>query len=123
MSMELMVRVLKEAELSRPQQAVLVAMAENAWDDGTHCFPSVDLIAWKAGYKPRNVVDIIRQLKTMNILEEVEPAKGRRATKYVIHLDKAPRKQSFEEWQEASGRHNKTYEKIDSTDLFNERTV
>jgi len=103
--MKLMVRVLEEAALSRPQQAVLVAMAESANDDGSHCYPSVDKIAWKAGYKPRNVVSIIRELRSLNVLEVVEEATARRPTEYRIHLDEAPRKETFEEWQTANGRH------------------
>lgn len=105
MSMKLMVRVLEECELTRPQQAVLLSMAENANDDGSNCRPSVDLIAWKAGYKPRNVVDIMRELRHMGVLEVVREATQRRATEYRIHLNKAPRKQSFEDWQSANGRH------------------
>lgn len=105
MSMKLMVRVLEEADLPRPQQAVLLSMAENANDDGSRCFPSVDLIAWKAGYKPRNVVDIMRELRKAGIIEVVREATARRPTEYHIHLDKAPRKPTFEEWKQAHGRH------------------
>jgi hypothetical protein len=108
MSMKLMVRVLEEAELTRPQQAILLAMAENANDDGSSCRPSVDLIAWKAGYKPRNVIDIMRDLRHMGVLEVVREATQRRATEYHIHVDKAPRKQTFQEWQAANGRHVKS---------------
>lgn len=100
-----MVRILEEADLARPQQAVLVAMAENANDDGSRCFPSVDLIAWKAGYKPRNVVDIIRELRAIGVLEEVVPATAQRPTEYTIRIENAPRKMTFEEWQKANGRH------------------
>lgn len=105
MSMKLMVRVLEEIDVPRPQQLVLLSMAENARDDGSKCFPSVDLIAWKAGYKPRAVVDIIRELRRSGVLEVVEDANARRPTEYTIHLDKAPQKLAFDEWQEAHGRH------------------
>jgi hypothetical protein len=105
MSMKLMVRVLEECDLTRPQQAVLLAMAENARDDGTQCYPSVDLIAWKAGYKARNVVDIIRQLRTLGVLRVVASATAQRPTEYSIYLDRAPRKLTFEEWTEVHGRH------------------
>ncbi len=97
-----MVRILEEADLTRPQQAVLVAMAGNANDDGTRCYPSVDLIAWKAGYKPRNVVDIMRELRAMRVLEIVSGATPRRPTEYIIRVDNAPRKQTFGEWQKAN---------------------
>lgn len=105
MSMKLMVRVIEECDVSRPQQAVLLAMAENANDDGTRCYPSVDLIAWKAGYKPRNVVIHIRELRAMNILEVVAEATAQRPTEYRIHLANAPQKQTFEEWLATHGRH------------------
>lgn len=103
-----MVQIMEEADLTRPQQAVLVAMAENAWDDGSHCYPSVDKIAWKAGYKPRNVTDIIRELRHSGVLEVVKEASGRRPTEYRIVIAKAPRKATFEEWQKANGRHAET---------------
>lgn len=100
-----MVRVLEECELPRPQQGVLIAMAENASDEGTHCFPSVDKIAWKAGYKPRAVVDIMRELRKAGIIREVKPASGRRPAEYTIHLDQTPHKMPFEQWQALHGRH------------------
>ena len=100
-----MVRVMEEVDVTRPQQLVLLAMAENAEPDGTKCFPSIDRIAWKAGYKPRNVIDIIRELRGLGILEEVTPAMGTRAAEYTIHLDLAPIKPAFEEWQRTNGRH------------------
>lgn len=105
MSMKLMVRVLEEIDVTRPQQLVLLSMAENARDDGSKCFPSVDLIAWKAGYKPRAVIDIMRDLRQMGVLEVVAEHRAQRATEYHIHLDRAPRKPSFDEWQAEHGRH------------------
>ncbi len=104
-----MVRVMEEIVVSRPQQAVLMAMAEHANDDGSRCFPSVDLIAWKAGYKPRNVADIIRELRKAGVIEEVAPATGTRPTEYALHLDRAPKKLTFEEWQKLNGRHRERY--------------
>lgn len=105
MSMKLMVRVMEEADLPRPQQAVLLSMAENANDDGSRCFPSVDLIAWKAGYKPRAVVDIMRELRKAGIIEIVREASATRPTEYHIHLEKAPKKTPFDEWRKRHGRH------------------
>lgn len=116
MSMKLMVSILETIEVTRPQQAVLIAMAENANDDGSHCFPSVDLIAWKAGYKVRNVVDIMRELRNIGVLEVVNEATQRRPTEYHIHLDKAPKKLTFEEWKAANGRHRKGTSGVQSRD-------
>lgn len=100
-----MVRVLEEIDVTRPQQLVLLSMAENARDDGSKCFPSVDLIAWKAGYKPRAVTDIMRDLRKAGILEVVQMSSAQRPTEYHIHLDRAPQKPSFEAWQSEHGRH------------------
>lgn len=100
-----MVRILEEIDVTRPQQLVLLSMAENARDDGTKCFPSVDLIAWKAGYKPRAVIDIMREMRKVGILEVVAEHRAQRATEYRIHLDNAPQKPTFDEWQAAHGRY------------------
>ena len=112
MSMKLMVRVMEEIDVTRPQQLVLLSMAENARDDGSKCFPSVDLIAWKAGYKPRAVSDIMRDLRRMGVLEVTRQATAHLPTEYHIHLDKAPKKMSFEEWQKANGRYAERGTKI-----------
>lgn len=109
-----MVRVMETIEVTRPQQAVLLAMAENASDDGSRCFPSVELIAWKAGYRPRNVVNIIRSLRGSGVLQEVAPASATRPIEYHIHLDVAPAKLSFSDWQRVHGRHADRYENPDS---------
>jgi hypothetical protein len=100
-----MVRVMQEIEVTRPQQGILLAMADHASDDGSSCYPSIDRIAWKAGYKPRAVEAIIRELRKQGILEIVEEARAHRPTEYHIHLEKAPKKQEFEEWREENGKH------------------
>ncbi|MCL6437232.1 MAG: helix-turn-helix domain-containing protein [Rubrobacteraceae bacterium] len=100
-----MVRIMHEIEVTRPQQAVLLAMAEHANDDGTNCYPSVDRIAWKAGYKPRAVEDIMRSLRQQGIIRQVAPATGSKPPEYEIHLEEARRKMSFEEWRERYGKH------------------
>lgn len=105
MSMKLMVRVQEEVEVTRAQHAVLLAMANHADDDGKHCFPSVDRIAWTAGYKPRAVISAMSELRAMGVLVEVAPAAGRRPVEYEIHLEKAPKKATFEEWKKANSRH------------------
>lgn len=105
MSLELMVRVMQEIEVTRPQQGVLLAMAENANDDGTSCYPSIDKIAWKAGYKPRAVEAIIRDLRKKGILVKVADARAHRPTEYHIHLEKAPKKKPFAEWRKEHGKH------------------
>ena len=105
MSLQLMVRVMHEVQVTRPQQTVLLAMAEHAGDDGKNCFPSIDRIAWKANYKPRAVEDIMRGLRDEGIIVEVAAPTSNRPTEYEIHLEKAPLKTPFEEWRKEHGKH------------------
>ena len=105
MSLRLMVQVMDGVEVTRPQQAVLLAMADHANDEGKNCFPSVDRIAWKSGYKPRAVEDIMRGLRQAKIIVEVAPARAKKPTEYEIRLENAPMKKPFEEWQMEHGKH------------------
>lgn len=105
MSLLLMVDVMTKVDVPRPQQAVLLAMADHANDDGSSCFPSVDRIAWKLGYKPRQVTSIVRDLRRAGVLIEVAPASQHRPTEYRIDLSAAPPKPDFETWKAANSRH------------------
>jgi hypothetical protein len=92
-------------EISHSEQAVLLAMADHADDDGGSCYPSVDRIAYKTGYKPRNVIRVMGDLRKKGALEIVAQATLRKPTEYRIHLGRLPDKPSFEEWRAANGRH------------------
>ena len=105
MSLKLVVRIMYEVALPRPQQLVLERMAENAHDDGTESRPSVDLIAWKAGYKPRQVINIMRELEKAKIIVKVKEAAQHRPAEYDIHLEAAHKKMPFEEWRKIHGRY------------------
>lgn len=100
-----MVRVMQEVEVTRPQQIILLAMAEHANDDGTRCYPSIDRIAWKTGYKVRAVEDILRGLRQEKIIEMVAPAAAQKPTEYRICLDKAKQKMPFSAWRFKHGKH------------------
>ncbi len=105
MSLSLIVDVMTKIEVSRPQQAVLLAMADHASDDGSRCFPSTDMIAWKLGYKPSAVQKIMRSLRDTGILIVVSDAVRHRPTEYRIDLSAAPQKVDFMTWQATHGRH------------------
>src|SRR4051812_12396379 len=94
-------RVYREFGGTRSEQNVLLAYAESADDDGTNCRPSVARIAYMTDYEVRNVKRITKKLRQRNVLQVVREASGRRPTEYEIHLEKAPKKQTFEEWKEA----------------------
>ena len=48
-----------EREMSHPQQAVLLALADHAHDDGTRIHPSYGRLAWKSGYSKRQVQRVV----------------------------------------------------------------
>ena len=104
MSIKLMHEVFGK-EISHSEQAVLLAMADHADDDGGSCYSSVDRIAYKTGYKPRNVIRVMGDLRKKGALEIVAQATLRKPTEYRIHLGRLPDKPSFEEWRAANGRH------------------
>lgn len=104
MAIKLVVRIMEEADLPRPWAAVLISMADNASEDGRHCFPSVDLIAWKAGYKPRQVINILRDMEKAGVIVKVRDAAQHRATEYQIMIDNMPKKTPFDEWRKVHGR-------------------
>lgn len=96
MSAELMGAVWK-LDLSHSHQAVMLALADHAHDDGTHCYPGVPYIAWKTGYSERNVTRILGDLEAQGLIEpQAEKIGGYgRVTEYHIHIDKGAKKSPF----------------------------
>lgn len=85
-----------ELDLPHEQAWILVALADNAHDDGSRCFPSVQRLAWKTGYGERQVQRIMLALRELGYVEAVEFARaGRQATEYQLHLDRPPEKPDF----------------------------
>lgn len=86
-----------ELNLCHAEQSVLLAMADIAHDDGTHCYPSVALVAWKTGYSARQVQRIIHSLADRKILIAVGHINGGRAhaVEYNIDLTKGDKKAPF----------------------------
>jgi hypothetical protein len=85
-----------ELDLPHEQAWILVALADNAHDDGSRCFPSVQRLAWKTGYGERQVQRIMLRLRELGYVEAVEFARGgRQATEYQLHLDRPPEKPDF----------------------------
>lgn len=86
-----------------PNQAyILLAMADQAWDDGSHCFPSVNYLAWKCGYTRRQIQNILRELRAKGVLLVVAFEHGGRsstgagrATEYLIRLTDVARKPDY----------------------------
>lgn len=94
MSIKLMAQVW-EKEFSHSEQAVLLAMADYADDNGSNCYPSYDRLAWKTGYSARQVQRIIKGLVTQGVLLIVKPATQHQSTRYSIRLALAKDKTAF----------------------------
>jgi hypothetical protein len=84
-----------EYEFKHGEQAVLLAMADHAQDDGSDCYPSIGRVAWKIGYGERQVKRVIKDLRKRNILIEVAPPRQHRPTEYRINLSAATPKSPF----------------------------
>lgn len=91
MSVKLMGQVF-ELDLPRPEAWVLMSLVDHAEHDGSKIFPSVDLIAWKTGYKRRQVQNIVRSLISRGLLVLVEEARDHRPREYRAELTGAPLK-------------------------------
>ncbi len=96
MSAELSGQVWK-LKLSHGQQVVMLALADHAHDDGTHCYPGVPYLAWKTGYTERNVRRILGELEAAEIIEPQEEKRGGagNVTEYHIHLEKGDKKDEY----------------------------
>lgn len=93
-------------ELRHEQQSVLLALADHAHDDGTHCFPSIDYLAWKTAYDRRTVQRTMRALEASGLIKSVGSTGGGRghATEYVILTRKGVRKSPFLTEERAASR-------------------
>jgi hypothetical protein len=94
MSIKLMSQVW-EKQVSHSEQAILLAMADYADDEGRNCYPSYDRLAWKTGYSERQVQRIIKDLCEKGILVILKPATQHQSTHYWIRLSKAKDKPPF----------------------------
>lgn len=55
-------------KLSSAQKFVLLCLADFAADDGTSCYPSYGLVAWKCALSKRSVMRVVQELQQMDIL-------------------------------------------------------
>jgi hypothetical protein len=62
MSVYCTTRVWKKSKATGNDKLVLLAIADNAWEDGTNAFPSVGHIAHKTGLDKRTVKRIVKKL-------------------------------------------------------------
>lgn len=97
-----------EHELSHPHQAIMLALADHAHEDGTGIRPSIKRIAWKTGYSERSVQSIMSQLRDLGLLVVVAPATHNTPNEYRFNWAAVTLKPSFDEYMDvAKGRKNR----------------
>ena len=87
-----------EHEFSHPHQAIMLALADHAHEDGTGIRPSINRIAWKTGYSERSVQNIMGQLRDLGILVIAVPARHSSPNEYCFDWSVATPKPSFDEF-------------------------
>jgi len=87
-----------EHEFSHPHQAVMLALADHAHEDGTGIRPSIKRIAWKTGYSERSVQNIMAQLRQLGVLVIAVPATHNTPNEYRFDWSGATPKPSFDEF-------------------------
>ena len=89
-----------EHELSHPHQAIMLALADHAHEDGTGIHPSIKRIAWKTGYSERSVQNIMSQLRDLGLLVIVMPATHNTPNEYRFNWAAVTSKPSFDEYMD-----------------------
>jgi Helix-turn-helix domain len=85
-----------EREMSHPQQAILLALADHAHDDGTRIYPSYSRLAWKSGYSKRQVKRIVSDLIASGaILRKARGGPRKGTNSYRLDLSIFPLKPQF----------------------------
>ena len=88
-----------EHQLSHPHQAVMLALADHAHEDGTGIRPSINRIAWKTGYSERSVQNIMAQLRAAWAFWSIAvPATHNTPNEYRFDWSVATPKPSFDEF-------------------------
>ena len=92
MSIKLTSRVY-EKEIEASSQRVLLVLCDFASDDGTHCYPSIDYVAWKLGVNRKTVMRAVSAMEARGVLEV--DRQHRHNNRYTIYLDRLPDKPPF----------------------------
>lgn len=87
-----------EHEFSHPHQAVMLALADHAHEDGTGIKPSIIRIVWKTGYSERSVQNIMSQLRQLGVLVVTVPATHNTPNEYRFDWSVATLKPSFDDF-------------------------
>jgi hypothetical protein len=77
-----------DLDVPSSEKLVLLAMADHARDDGTGCYPSIELLARKTSRSRRGVQKIMRRLEDAGLISPSRVSRGgpRRSTEYTLTL-------------------------------------
>src|SRR5215218_2722554 len=76
-----------EHDFDHAEQLIMLALADHAHDDGTEVRPSVEKIAWKTGYKRRQVQNILKHLRDEKKILVLTKQGGGRGNPNVYRID------------------------------------
>lgn len=90
MSVRLMGAVF-ELDIAASEKLVLLAMADHARDDGTGCYPAIELLARKTSQTRRGVQKIMRRIEDAGLIAPSDVSRGgrHRSTEYKLTLWKS----------------------------------
>jgi hypothetical protein len=108
MSIKLMDRVWSLDLRNEGEYLVLLALADNANDEGTQCYPSQRRIAWKTGMSVRGVQAVLARLIKKGLVEILAKGNQYSPTQFALHLDKGLQKQKFISSAKGGDRNNPT---------------
>jgi hypothetical protein len=81
--------------LTPQEQAVLLAMADHAHEDGSHVFPSIGYLVWKTNFSERTVQRVVKGFRTRGVLVQTRPPGFHRPAEYRIVLNSLVRKAPY----------------------------
>jgi hypothetical protein len=105
-----------EHEFPHPEQAVMLALADHAHDNGEGIHPAIDRIAWKTGYARRNVQLILKRLKGSGVVVETKPATPKEPAHLKFDWSKAQPKPSYEAYKAGKQKNSEQGCKDDTPD-------
>lgn len=82
-------------KLEPSEKFVLMKLADNANDEGTHCFPSIRRMAYETGYSTRTIGRIIASLTAKGIVSILERGNQVRPNHYELHLENGVKLSEF----------------------------
>ena len=89
-----------DSDLKPNLKAVATAYADFADDDGKNIYPSVERMAYKTNYTPRQIQRLTKQLLGMGILISIGKHPTYGTNEYALVVENLPKKPPFNQWLE-----------------------